>query len=173
MNGAKGKILLLPVKPVIQRNSYECGVACVGTILKTIGLKYDRIKVKEALKTNPKWGTDQAMIKKYLRDCGVSFLVRKESSIVEVERQVKKGRLCLVAYQAWGAKKYYETMQSGHYSVVCGYENNYLWLADPFVKKKSLRYQRGLRKIRKEVFLERWKDVDSKDKVYSRWFLAI
>jgi ABC-type bacteriocin/lantibiotic exporter with double-glycine peptidase domain len=148
MNGNKPQIHLLPVKPVVQVNSYECGVACVGTILKTIGFKYDRERVKKALKTNPKWGTDQIMIKKYLKSSGV-------------------------AYQAWGAKKYYETMQSGHYSVVCGYEKDYLWLADPFVKKTSLRYQKGLRKIKNEVFLERWKDVDSKDRVYSRWFLAV
>lgn len=173
MNGSKGKIFLLPVKPVVQRNSYECGVACVGTILKTIGLKYNHDEVKSQLETNRKWGTDQKMIKRYLRNNGIKYISKEGSTIAELERQVKKGRLCLVAYQAWGAKKYYESMQSGHYSVVCGYEDEYLWLADPFVKKNNIRYQKGLRKIKKSSFLERWKDVDSRDRVYSRWYLAV
>jgi ABC-type bacteriocin/lantibiotic exporter with double-glycine peptidase domain len=63
MNRDKSKIVVLPIKPVVQKNHYECGVACVGTILKTMGLKYNHASIKKHLGANKEYGTLPRRIK--------------------------------------------------------------------------------------------------------------
>lgn len=166
-------MVVLPIKPVVQQNHYECGVACVGTILKTIGLKYNHERVKKHLGTNREYGTLPVRIAGYLGSRKVDYKEKHRASLDDLERNLRRGRLCLVAYQAWGNKKYFETLESGHYSVVFGYEKDYLWLADPFMKKDKARYKKGIRKIRKDLFLERWVDEDGKKRLYKNWYLAV
>lgn len=173
MNGDKEKILVLPVKPVIQPNSYECGVACTQTILRTLGIKSNRLSLKRALGTTRADGTNPKKIKEVLKSFGLKLKERSGASVKDVERELSRGRLCLVAYQAWGAEKYFETLQSGHYSVIFGLEDGYLWLADPVIKGKRVRYRRGVRKIKRELFEKRWKDEDANRVVYDHWYLAI
>lgn len=165
----KDKILLLPVKPVIQMNGYECGVACVQTILGTRGLRSNRLSLKKSLHTNPRYGTLSHRIKNLFKSHGLRAKEKFGANLSDIGAELSKGRLCLVAYQAWGAKKYYKKLQSGHYSVVFGIEADYLWLADPFVKGERVRYRRGVRKIRKAVFEGRWMDADGLD----HWMLAV
>ena len=165
----KDKILLVPVRPVIQVNKYECGVACVQTILGSRGLRANRLNLKKRLHTKPSYGTLVGDIKKLLLAHGLRTKEKYEANLSDIETEIGKGRLCLVAYQAWGEKKYYKKLQSGHYSVVFGFEKDFLWLADPFVKGERVRYRRGVRKIRKEVFEGRWMDSDGLD----HWMLAV
>lgn len=169
MNGDKDSILILPVKPVVQANGYECGVACVQTILGTRGIKSNRLTIKRYLRTNKRYGTLGGDIKELLKFRGLKVRERFKASLENIETELKRGKLCLVAYQAWGSTRYYEKLQCGHYSVVFGVEDGYLWLADPFVKGKRVRYRPGVRKIRKEVFEGRWMDEDGLD----HWYLAI
>jgi predicted double-glycine peptidase len=169
MNGENDKILVLPVKPVVQVNKYECGVACVQTILGTRGIKSNRLVLKRYMGTNKKYGTLGGDIKDLLEFRGLSVHEKFGANLADIEAELTLGRLCLVAYQAYGSKKYYKKLQSGHYSVVFGIEGDYLWLADPFVKGKRVRYKRGIRKIRKEVFESRWVDADGLD----HWYLAV
>ncbi len=173
MNRVKQAIFVLPVKPYTQVNNYECGVACVQSVLAYVGQKVGRLALKKEMGTNREDGTDQGKIKKALRSRGVTCNEFHDSSLATLEKHVSKGKLCLVAYQAWGAKKYFDTLQSGHYSVVFGFEKEYLWLMDPNVRQGRVRYRKGIRKIKKASFLNRWKDVDSKGRVYRNWYLAI
>lgn len=103
----------------------------------------------------------------------IKFREKHGATLEDLEKKVKKKKLCLVVYQAWGTKKYYEKLESGHYSVVIGYEKEYLWLADPYVKGKKSRYGKGVRKIKKEVFESRWKDIDHTGVVYDHWMLSV
>ncbi len=164
----KEKILLVPVKPVIQKNGYECGVACVQTILGTRGIKSNRLSLKKNLGTNRRYGTLSENIKSLLKSNELKVREKFKANLTDIEAELKRGKLCMVAYQAWGAKKYYAKLQSGHYSVVFGIEKDYLWLADPFVKGERVRYRSGVRKIRRETFESRWKDEDGLD----HWMLA-
>jgi predicted double-glycine peptidase len=173
MNGEKDSILILPVKPVVQANNYECGVACVQTILGTKGIRSNRLGLKKVLGTSRVYGTLPRKIKAYLSTFDFVVKEKHRASLSSIEAELKKGRMCLVAYQAWGAKKYFESLQSGHYSVVFGIEDGFLWLADPNVKGSRVRYKRGIRKIKKEVFEARWKDEDGKKKLYDHWYLAL
>lgn len=159
----------MPVKPKTQVNGYECGVACVQTILGTRGMKSNRLNLKKRLKTKPSYGTLSENIKEVLEDRGLRIMEKFMANMADIEAELGKGKLCLVAYQAWGAKKYYEKLQCGHYSVIFGFEKDYLWLADPFVKGDRVRYRAGVRKIRREVFEERWVDADGLD----HWMLAV
>lgn len=165
----KDKILLVPVKPVIQVNGYECGVACVQTILGTRGIKSNRLNLKKNLGTTRSYGTLSGNIKNLLKNHGLKTKEKFEASMDDIENELKKGKLCMVAYQAWGEKKYYAKLQSGHYSVVFGIEEDYLWLADPFVKGDRVRYRVGVRKIRRTTFENRWMDADGLD----HWMLAV
>ena len=165
----KDKILLLPVKPVVQVNGYECGVACVQTILGTRGLKSNRLSLKKSLHTTKSYGTLSHRIKNLFKLHGLKAKEKFGANLGDIEAELSKGRLCLVAYQAWGEKKYYKKLQSGHYSVVFGIEADYLWLADPFVKGERVRYRAGVRKIKRNIFEGRWVDEDGLD----HWYLAV
>ena len=173
MNGPKKVIRLLPVRPYTQENNYECGLACVQSILATRGLRINKLKLKKELKTSRSLGTMPKNIKKVLRSFGLRPKEKFSGNMIDVEREIRKGKMCLVAYQAWGDKKYFETLQSGHYSLVFGYEKDYWWLMDPNVRGKRVKYRKGVRKIKKAVFEPRWKDEDAQQKVYDRWYLAI
>ena len=100
---------------------------------------------------------------------GLDVREKYEAKLSDIKAELMEGRLCMVAYQAWGAKKFYKKLQSGHYSVVFGMEKDYLWLADPFVKGDRVRYKRGIRKIKKDIFEKRWVDEDGLD----HWYLAV
>lgn len=165
----KENIFLVPVKPVTQVNGYECGVACVQTILGTKGLRSNRLSLKKNLRTTRRYGTLSENIKEILGSYGLPTEEKFKAKLSDIETALCKGNLCLVAYQAWGARKYYKKLQSGHYSVVFGFEKDYLWLADPFVKGERVRYKTGIRKIRKTVFEERWMDEDGLD----HWMLSV
>jgi len=173
MNGGKPTISVLPVRPVTQLNGYECGLACVQSLMVYGGGRMARKTLKMALGTNKNEGTLPRKIKEVLRNNGVPFVEKFGANLEDLEKQVKKGRLCLVAYQAWGAKKYFETCQSGHYSVVFGFEKDFLWLMDPNVRGGRIRYRKGVRKIKKDVFEKRWVDEDARKKIYDHWYLAI
>ncbi len=173
MDREKETILILPVKPITQANNYECGVACVQTILTSRGIRSNRLILKRRLGTRRAYGTMPRKIKEVLSSYEFKVKEKYGASLKDIEKELKRGRLCLVAYQAWGAKKYFESLQSGHYSVVFGIEDGFLWLADPNVRGSRVRYRKGVRKIKREVFEDRWKDEDGKKKVYDHWYLAI
>lgn len=167
------KIVVLPIRPYIQVNNYECGLACTQSLLDYAGHSVSRLRLKKVLGTSRDIGTPPIAIKRILRSKGVKFREKQASTVNELKAQIDKGRVALVAYQAWGSKKYFESLQSGHYSIVFGYEKDFLWLMDPNVRGGRVRYRKGVRKIRKEVFLSRWRDEDCKKKIYDRWFLSV
>jgi hypothetical protein len=41
------------------------------------------------------------------------------------------------------------------------------------MKNSKARYEKGVRKIRKDLFLERWVDEDGEKRLYKNWYLAI
>lgn len=169
----KDKILLLPVKSVSQENCYECGLSAVMTILKTMGMKVRKDNLKKKLGTSSRKGTPPENIKALFTEIELEYQEKHKASLRDVEKMLKASKMCLVAYQAWGEEKYYKRLQSGHYSVIFGAEGEYFWLADPYVRHSKSRYGRGVRKIKKETFLGRWKDIDYKGVVYDRWMLAV
>lgn len=169
----KDKILLVPVKPTRQQNGYECGLSSVMTILKTLGVRVRKDSLKRKLGTTRRHGTHPEKIKALLANMDLGYKEKHRASLKDLENKVKKQKLCLVVYQAWGSQKYYDKLESGHYSVVFGVEKDFLWLADPFVKQKKTRYGKGIRKIKKTTFEGRWKDIDHKGKVYDHWMLAV
>ena len=169
----KDKILLVPIKPSRQENGYECGLASVMTILRTLGCKSRKDSVKRKLGTTRKHGTHPERIKGLFGDMAINFREKHGATMSDLESRVRKQKLCLVVYQAWGSQKYYNKLESGHYSVVFGFEKDYLWLADPYVRGGKTRYGKGVRKIKKTIFEGRWKDVDQKGVVYDHWMLAV
>lgn len=169
----RDKIHILPVKPVEQENGYECGLSSVLTILNTLGVKPRKDKVKNKLGTNSKNGTSPESIKALFGELDVLFEEKHKCTLRDIEKMLKSSKMCLVAYQAWGEEKEYKKLQSGHYSVIFGYEKDYFWLADPAVHKINARYGKGMRKIKKETFISRWRDVDYKGEIYERWMLAV
>lgn len=104
MNGDKEKILILPVKPVVQVNNYECGVACVQTILASRAIKSNRLGLKRQLHTSKNYGTLPKRIKEALSSYELKVREKYEANLADIEAELKKGRICLVVYQAWGAK---------------------------------------------------------------------
>ncbi len=169
----RDKILFVPVKPTRQQNGYECGLASVMTILRTLGNTPRKETLKRKLGTTRRHGTHPERIKDFFDDMDLNFKEKHGASLSDLEKKVKNHKLCLVVYQAWGSQKYYDRLECGHYSVVFGVEKDFLWLADPNVKQAKTRYGKGIRKIKKTTFEGRWKDMDHKGKIYDHWMLSV
>ena len=169
----KDKILFVPVRPVRQENGYECGLASVMTILRTLGSAPRKDTLKKRLGTTRRHGTHPERIKALFKEMDLRYREKHGATLADLENRVRKQKLCLVVYQAWGSQKYYDKLESGHYSVVFGAEENYLWLADPYVRQKKSKYGKGIRKIRKEIFDGRWRDADHKGVLYDHWMLSV
>lgn len=57
-------------------------------------------------------------------------------------------------------------LQSGHYSVIFGFNKTHFFLSDPSKKKNPRITERGFRTVKKTLFLKRWKyKVDTKRKI--------
>ena len=173
MKREKDNRVLVSVKPYVQVNNYECGLACMQTILSFCGIRLGRLRLKQELGTSRDTGTSPDSIKRLLRSKKIKFRERHGVSVSELENRISRGEICLVAYQAWGAKKYFKTLESGHYSIVIGFDNESLWLMDPNVRGGRVRDKKGVRKIDKVVFEKRWVDEDVNKKEYDHWFLGI
>lgn len=72
-----------------------------------------------------------------------------------------------------GSHKEIQDLESGHYSVVFGYDKKYLWLADPSKHHTHKQKMWGARKINKKLFNKVWIDTNDNTKIYKKWILTV
>lgn len=140
-----------------QHFEYDCGATALESICKyhLVGPNSHERFIK-LLKTNTH-GTELCRIKSLAFDLNLSFLEYHKMSISHLEWFIDLGKPIICPIQAWGCS---------HYVVAIGYDSDYLYFEDPFIKDA-----RGY--IEKSNFLERWDDEDYKGNPYKRYGLII
>ena len=166
---------ILPVYACEQRSNYDCGPAALRSVLLSLGKHISHDEVLQLCPPHPIYGTPPESIRATMDQLGVSYRDLHRNSQQDLEQCVDKFHLCLVAYQAWWASAAeVSKLEGGHYSVVFGYDKTHFFLADPSVHPTLKQpYLKPIRRVRKDIFMSRWKDYDMLDNKYEQWMLAV
>ncbi len=166
--------VILPVKRNLQDEKYDCGPASLKIILDTLGKEIDEEKLMEMGKTTPEDGTTPKALITTLNKLKVAHTVFERSSVTIVESAITNLNLCLIDYQSWGDNgKEYEKLETGHYSVIFGFNKTHFYIADPAKRHTEKCDEWGFRTIRKDLFEKHWKDVESNGKKTFHWMMSV
>lgn len=156
-----------------QTSVYDCGAAAVRSIYASLtGVVLDDKSLKDKLEVDKVHGTSTEEIKKFFEEKGLAVFEAENQTVEDIKRELNKGKLCLVVYQAWGTEKEYHELESGHYSVIFGVDDEDVYLLDPSIHKDD-GLGLGRRKLSLERFLANWRDKDDWGRLYTRWCLAV
>jgi predicted double-glycine peptidase len=154
------KANLLPVPIVRQSTSYSCGAASLLSVLYYWkSFNEAELSLHEPLKTDKEFGTHPFAILKLSQSLGLKSELKTQLELNELEAAISKKEPVIVDYQAWGEPEnndYSNVWDSGHYSVVIGFDERYLYFMDPML---SSSYGR----LEKIEFMKRWHDMETRD----------
>lgn len=138
---------------VRQSTEYSCGAAAVQSVLRYYGIDFREKALMKHLKTDTE-GTVVNNMMDFLHEMGLKTEDGK-MSIDELKKNIDKGYPVIIAVQAWGDEKDYETSEeNGHYIVTIGYEDDKFIFDDP-----SILSNRGYLTVKD--LEKRWHDYDS------------
>ncbi len=132
-------------------NSGMCGPASLKIILSYYGIEEDEGKLAKLCFTDKNLGTNDISLKKTAESFGFKVTIKNNSTFKDIEEWLNKGVPVIVNWFTRGRSDYTdEDVPDGHYSVVYGLDNKYIYLQDPEIGKS--------RRIEKEIFMSVWFD---------------
>lgn len=151
-----------------QRTVYTCGPASLRMVLAYYGKADTEADISEAVSCTADAGTSPGNMARYLRKRGFVARSRSRRNLADIRADLRRGHPVIVAYQAWGGPgvDLSKTLSHGHYAVVVGATLERITLADPSAKKPRIH-------LDPSDFVNRWCDVDSKQRHYPRWGLTV
>lgn len=158
---------LLPVPDTRQSTNYSCGASALQAVLMYYGEEYLETELMQLLGTTTN-GTNPRDIARVARELGFSTEIRENLTIADLEASVAKGVPVIIAAQAWREDTqtpWKDRWEDGHYMVVVGTDDKYVYFEDP-----SILGSKG--KIPRQEFLDRWHDVDEKPYLQSGIFIS-
>jgi ABC-type bacteriocin/lantibiotic exporter with double-glycine peptidase domain len=143
---------MLALPDVRQRFDYDCGAAATKTVLSYFGMKTNTY-ILAPLATNPIDGTDPRAIEATLRRSGLK-VISGEMNLEDLQHHTKLGRpvICLIQLD-----------HVGHYVVVGSVKFGQVHFNDP---------TNGPSKNSSKKFVERWKDIDRLNTIYTQFGIA-
>lgn len=134
-----------------QELKFSCGAGALRSVLHYFNIKKTEKEVRKMVKTT-KNGTKTQNIIKAARDLGLKTKTKYNMDEKNLKTWLDKKIPVIVCFQAWGAKKYYKSQESGHYAVAIGYDKKHVYFQDP-----SLEDIRG--HLTWNDFMKRWHDI--------------
>lgn len=116
----------LPIKPHKQKPSY-CGPACLKMLFASHGIHETQKRIGAIAGTTFERGTPLAGMKQAAEYFGFTLKHKDMSGFADIKRLLSKGIAPIVAW-------FLES--EGHYSVVVGLDQKYIYLQDPYIGKK-------------------------------------
>ena len=156
------------VKSLKQRTTYTCGPGTLRTILKFYGINVSEkeLVVEGEIEEN---GTSHAQMKLLARKYNFSFYSKSNATIDNLKKYLKRKVPVIVDYQLGQ-----NSGNNGHYSVVYGIDDEYVYLADPsnYIEGDNKKFSTNT-KIQIDKFLENWWDPDDNKKETTHWLCII
>ncbi len=143
---------LLPVKP-FQETLFRsmCGPASLKMVLDYWGINKSEEEIASACNHDPKFGADDASIKKAAESYGLRVEIENDASFDSIQRWLDHRIPVIVNWFTRGRSDYGdEEAPDGHYSIVIGLDDTYIYLQDPEIG--------GLRKLERDDFMRVWFD---------------
>jgi Peptidase_C39 like family len=126
----------------------------------------DTKTIRRDLGTTPEGGTAPNAIVEVAKAHGLKVEARAPMTLEQLKAHIDKKHPVIVAYQAHGNPKSYKANNSGHYSVVVGYDHENIYLQDPAADEAHLA-------LPISEFESLWHDKDKHDKTYTQLGIAI
>jgi ABC-type bacteriocin/lantibiotic exporter with double-glycine peptidase domain len=143
---------MLKTKPFQEiLNASMCGPASLKIVLDYYGLKKSEKGLAKLCKVNKDLGVDDKIIKRVAEQLGFKVVVKNNSNFKDIEKWLDKKVPVIVNWFTKGRLDYPESeVADGHYSVVAGLEDKYIYLQDPEIGK--------IRKLKRDYFMRVWFD---------------
>lgn len=145
---------LLPVKP-FQESKSMCGPASLKIVLDYYGVEKAEKELAKICKTTEELGTSNENLKKAAESLGFKVEMKDNSTFEDIQNWLDKKVPVIVNWFTRGRADYDDSdIADGHYSVVMGLDDVYIYLQDPELGH--------MRKIKKEDFMTVWFDFKGK-----------
>ena len=144
--------LFLDIKPFQETlHADMCGPASLKILLSYYGLEKTEKELAALTQVVPGIGVDDKSIALVAKSLGFTVEIKSESSFEDIEEYLKKGIPVIVDWFTRGRSDYSDSeVADGHYSVVIGLDDEYIYLQDPEIGV--------LRKIERGDFMKVWFD---------------
>ena len=133
---------MIKLKLFKQSKGY-CGPACLKMILSFYEINKSEKYLAKITKTSRIKGCKEKNIIKAAKEFGLKGYIKQNSSIHELKQLIKKKNPVII--------NWFSPEEAGHYSVVIGFKNDKIFLADPHFGK--------IKKHKIEWFEQRWFDL--------------
>lgn len=143
--------ILIGIPDVRQAEYYSCGAAAFQATLNYYGINSFETDIRTMLNTSITHGTYSWDIERVARDIGFSAEWKENVSFADVENEIRQGFPVIVRSQRIldSNSSWSDTNGIGHYMIVFGFDNQYVYLEDPYILGSRLRMPR-------EDFIESW-----------------
>ncbi|KKT26781.1 MAG: hypothetical protein UW11_C0006G0047 [Parcubacteria group bacterium GW2011_GWA2_43_9b] len=143
---------ILDIKPFQEKLYYSyCGPATLKILFSYYGIDKTEKELAKISGWNKVLGIDDMGMKKAAEKLGFKVEIKNNSSYKDIQGWLKKGIPVIVNWFTRGRNDYPESETAdGHYSVVAGLDDKFIYLQDPEVGK--------LRKIKRYDFMRVWFD---------------
>jgi predicted double-glycine peptidase len=143
-----------------QSTEYSCGAAALQAILSHWGKDLDEKELIELLHTSSETGTYVGDIVRVARMLDFKAELHENVTLPELHAALERGESVIVCTQAWRSREdsdrsVQEDWEDGHYVVVLGMDEKYVYYQDPFIK-------RGKGFVTHKKFDESWHNVRGK-----------
>ncbi len=123
-----------------QSTEYSCGAAALQAVLSYWGKDLDERDLIQLLRTSPETGTYVGDIVRVARMLGFAAEMHEHVTLSELHSVLKNGISVIVCGQAWRSREdsdraVQEDWENGHYVVVLGMDEKYVYYQDPFIKR--------------------------------------
>lgn len=162
---------MLPVKP-FQETLFKsmCGPASLKMVFDYYEVEKSEEEIAKLAGTTEGLGTDDEGIKKVAEALGFKVEIKNKSSLKDIQDYLRKKIPVIVNWFTRGRIDYDDSqVPDGHYSVVVGLDDEFIYLQDPEIGK--------LRKIERNDFMKVWFDFAGEyinpDELIIRQIIAI
>lgn len=151
------KKILLDVKSFQETlNADMCGPASLKIVLDYYGVNELEDKLTQLCKSKKGLGVNDKGIKTATEKLGFKAVIKNNSSFKDIEKWLKKETPVIVDWFTKGRIDYGDSSTAdGHYSVVMGLDDNFIYLQDPELG--------AMRKIERNNFMRVWFDFTGKN----------
>jgi len=148
--------IILNIKPFQETlNNSCCGPATLKIVFGYYGINKSEKELAKVSGWDKDLGIDDKVIKKAAEQLGFKVKIKNNSTFKDIESWLKKGVPIIVDWFTRGRSDYSDSaVPDGHYSVVAGLDDKFIYLQDPEIGK--------IRKLDKEDFLTVWFDFAGK-----------
>ncbi len=148
--------LSLTVKPFQETlGANMCGPASLKIIFGFYGLDKSERELARLCKVDSELGVNDETLKAVAQSFGFKVEIKNENSFEDIALWLEKGVPVIVDWFTRGRSDYSsEAVADGHYSVVCGLDDEYIYLQDPEIG--------GRRKLKRDDFMTVWFDFRGK-----------